>query len=115
MLRFTYSGRTQGGEKTQGFLEADSATDCANILLRSGITPITVRETGQSERRNAGGFGFSLFAPRVMPIFLASSLGTSGSLSKSWRATTHSATLMSNAASLRSKLCETWFETNRSQ
>lgn len=68
MLRFTYSGRTQGGEKTQGFLEADSATDCANILLRSGITPITVRETGQSERRNAGGFGFNLFAPRVMPM-----------------------------------------------
>jgi MSHA biogenesis protein MshG len=68
MLRFTYSGRTQGGEKTQGFLEADSATDCANILLRSGITPITVRETGQSERRNVGGFGFSLFAPRVMPM-----------------------------------------------
>lgn len=68
MLRFTYSGRTQGGEKTQGFLEADSATDCASILLRSGITPITVRETGQSERRNAGGFGFSLFAPRVMPM-----------------------------------------------
>lgn len=68
MLRFTYSGRTQGGEKTQGFLEADSATDCANILLRSGITPITVRETGQSERRNAGGFGFNLFAPRVVPM-----------------------------------------------
>jgi MSHA biogenesis protein MshG len=68
MLRFTYSGRTQGGEKTQGFLEADSATDCANILLRSGITPITVRETGQSERRNAGGMGFSLFAPRVTPM-----------------------------------------------
>lgn len=68
MLRFTYSGRTQGGEKTQGFLEAGSATDCANILLRSGITPITVRETGQSERRNAGGMGFSLFAPRVTPM-----------------------------------------------
>ena len=68
MLRFAYSGRTQGGEKTQGFLEADSATDCANILLRSGITPITVRETGQSERRNAGGVGFSLFAPRVTPM-----------------------------------------------
>ena len=68
MLRFTYSGRTQGGEKTQGFLEADSATDCANILLRSGITPITVRETGQSERRHAGGFGFHLLAPRVVPM-----------------------------------------------
>ena len=37
MLRFAYTGRTQGGEKAQGFLEADSAADCASRLLKSGV------------------------------------------------------------------------------
>ena len=68
MPRFTYSGRTQGGEKMQGILEADSAADCASRLLKSGISPVGIRETGQSERRGAGTGGLSLFAPQVKAV-----------------------------------------------
>lgn len=68
MQRFAYTGRTQGGEKMQGFLEADSAADCATSLMRAGISPVTIRETSQSERRNGGSGGLSLFAPTVKPI-----------------------------------------------
>ncbi|MGB9129191.1 MAG: type II secretion system F family protein [Thiobacillus sp.] len=68
MQRFAYTGRTQGGEKMQGFLEAESAADCATSLMRGGISPVTIQETGQSERRNGGSGGLSLFAPTVKPI-----------------------------------------------
>ena len=68
MQRFAYTGRTQGGEKMQGFLEAESAADCATSLMRGGILPVTIQETGQSERRNGGTGGLSLFAPTVKPI-----------------------------------------------
>ena len=68
MQRFAYTGRTQGGEKMQGFLEAESAADCATSLMRGGISPVTIQETGQSERRNGGTGGLSLFAPTVKPI-----------------------------------------------
>ena len=68
MLRFAYTGRTQGGDKAQGILEADSAADCAGRLLKSGISPVSIRETSQSERRDAGQGGGSLFAPKVKAI-----------------------------------------------
>ncbi|HWR78561.1 MAG TPA: type II secretion system F family protein [Thiobacillus sp.] len=69
MQRFAYTGRTRGGEKMQGFLEADSAADCATSLMRGGISPVTIQETSQSERRDAGTGGLrSLFAPTVKPI-----------------------------------------------
>jgi len=68
MPRFTYSGRTQGGEKAQGLLEADSAAECAASLQRNGIIPIAIRETGQAERRGAGQVQLNLFAQRVRPI-----------------------------------------------
>lgn len=68
MQRFAYTGRTQGGEKMQGFLEAESAADCATSLMRGGISPVTIQETGQSERRDGGSGGLSLFAPTVKPI-----------------------------------------------
>ncbi len=68
MPRFSYTGRTQGGEKAQGILEADSAAECASRLLQSGISPVTIRETGQSERRDGGTGGLSLFAPTVKAI-----------------------------------------------
>jgi MSHA biogenesis protein MshG len=68
MQRFAYTGRTQGGEKMQGFLEAESAADCATSLMRGGISPVTIQETGQSERRDGGFGGLSLFAPTVKPI-----------------------------------------------
>lgn len=53
MLRFAYTGRTRSGEKTQGILEADNAAACASNLLKNGISPVTIQETGQSERRGA--------------------------------------------------------------
>ncbi|MDQ1316276.1 MAG: biosis protein MshG [Pseudomonadota bacterium] len=68
MQRFSYIGRTQGGEKMQGFLEAESAADCATSLMRGGISPVTIQETGRSERRDGGTGGFGLFAPAVKPI-----------------------------------------------
>jgi MSHA biogenesis protein MshG len=68
MQRFAYTGRTQGGEKAQGILEADSAADCATSLLRGGISPVTIQETGQSERRAAASGGLGLFEPIVKAI-----------------------------------------------
>ncbi|MBU1396166.1 MAG: type II secretion system F family protein, partial [Gammaproteobacteria bacterium] len=68
MQRFAYTGRTQGGEKMQGFLEAESAADCATSLMRGGISPVSIQETGQSERRDGGTGGLVLFAPTVKPI-----------------------------------------------
>ncbi len=68
MPRFNYVGRTASGEKTQGILDADSATECASSLLKSSITPISIRETGQSERRDAKNVGADLFAPGIKAI-----------------------------------------------
>jgi MSHA biogenesis protein MshG len=68
MPRFNYVGRTASGEKTQGILDADSATDCASSLLKSSITPTSIRETGQTERRDAKNVGADLFAPGIKPI-----------------------------------------------
>lgn len=67
MARFAYTGRNAGGERVQGILEADSAADCASRLLKSGITPVSISETGQTERRDAKP-GLGLFAPTVKPI-----------------------------------------------
>ena len=36
MARFTYAGRSKGGEQAHGILEADSAADCASRLLQTG-------------------------------------------------------------------------------
>ncbi|MBT9589738.1 MAG: type II secretion system F family protein [Thiobacillus sp.] len=68
MLRFSYTGRSPGGEKTQGILEADSAADCASRLLKNGISPVNISETSQTERRDAGQGGVNLFAPTVKAI-----------------------------------------------
>jgi MSHA biogenesis protein MshG len=68
MARFSYSGRTHNGEKAQGFLDAESAAECAGSLQRNGITPITIREASQSERREAWPGKLDLFAPTVKPI-----------------------------------------------
>ncbi|MBU1222891.1 MAG: type II secretion system F family protein [Gammaproteobacteria bacterium] len=68
MPRFSYTGRTQGGEKSQGFLEADNAAACASSLQRNGIIPIAIQETGQSERRGAKQKGPGLFEPSVQAI-----------------------------------------------
>ena len=68
MLRFSYTGRSPGGDKMQGILEAESAADCASRLLKNGISPVSISETSQSERRDAGQGGMSLFAPSVKAI-----------------------------------------------
>ena len=68
MLRFAYTGRTRSGEKTQGFLEADNAAACAGSLLRNGISPVTIQETGQAERRGAKPKAPSFFAPTIKAI-----------------------------------------------
>jgi MSHA biogenesis protein MshG len=68
MLRFSYTGRTQSGEKTQGFLVAENAAACAGSLLRNGISPVTIQETVQSERRGARQKGISPFEPKVQAI-----------------------------------------------
>ena len=68
MARFTYAGRSKAGDAAHGILEADSAADCASRLLQTGITPVTIRETAQAERRDAKPMQFRLFAPMVKPI-----------------------------------------------
>ena len=68
MPRFAYTGRTASGEKTQGILDAESATDCAHGLLKNNISPLSIRETGQLERRDAKSAEINLFAPSVKPI-----------------------------------------------
>lgn len=68
MPRFNYVGRTANGEKTQGILDTDSASECASSLLKSNITPISIRETGQSERRDVKNVGADLFTPGIKPI-----------------------------------------------
>jgi MSHA biogenesis protein MshG len=52
----------------QGILEAESAADCASSLLKNGISPVSIRETGQSERRGASQGDLSLFAPKVKAV-----------------------------------------------
>ncbi len=68
MARFAYTGRTKAGDPAQGFLEADSATDCASRLLQSGVSPVNIRETAQAERRDSKSVQLDLFAPRIRPI-----------------------------------------------
>lgn len=69
MLRFAYTGRTRSGEKAQGILEADNAAACASSLLKNGISPVTIQETGQSERRGAKKpKSLNLFEPAVQSI-----------------------------------------------
>lgn len=68
MARFTYAGRSKGGEPAHGILEADSAADCASRLLQTGVTPVTIRETEQAERRDARPVHLNLFAPTVKSI-----------------------------------------------
>jgi MSHA biogenesis protein MshG len=68
MPHFAYTGRMQGGESVQGVFDAESAAACASHLVRSGITPVSIRETDRAERRGAGGAGLGLFAPAVRPI-----------------------------------------------
>ncbi|HEY9146131.1 MAG TPA: type II secretion system F family protein [Thiobacillus sp.] len=68
MLRFAYTGRTPSGEKAQGILEADNAAACASSLLKNGISPVTIQETSQSERRGAKQKSLSLFEPTVQAI-----------------------------------------------
>jgi MSHA biogenesis protein MshG len=68
MPRFNYVGRTANGEKTQGILDTDSASECASSLLKSNITPISIHETGQTERRDVKNVGADLFAPGIKSI-----------------------------------------------
>ncbi|MEW5967350.1 MAG: type II secretion system F family protein [Pseudomonadota bacterium] len=68
MARFSYTGRTAGGERAQGLLDADSAAECAASLQRNGITPVAIRESGQSERRRTLHGELRLFEPTVKPI-----------------------------------------------
>ncbi|MFP5404261.1 MAG: type II secretion system F family protein [Gammaproteobacteria bacterium] len=68
MPRFSYTGRTAGGERAQGMLDADSAADCAASLQRNGIIPIAIRESAHADRRRAFHVDFKLFAQTVKPI-----------------------------------------------
>ncbi len=68
MARFAYDGRSREGDKAQGLLEAESAGECAALLIKSGIIPVNIHETGQIERRNGVSVRFELFPPRVKAI-----------------------------------------------
>ncbi|MFN3751887.1 MAG: type II secretion system F family protein [Thiobacillus sp.] len=68
MPRFGYTGRTAGGERVQGVLDAESAAECAASLVRNGITPVAIRESAHADRRRAIHVDFKLFAQTVKPI-----------------------------------------------
>jgi MSHA biogenesis protein MshG len=68
MPRFSYIGRTANGERTQGLLDADSAAECAASLQRTGVIPISIRESARAERRHQFHVDFKLFEQRVRPI-----------------------------------------------
>ncbi len=68
MSRFSYTARTQRGEKLEGFFEAVSVFECASSLLKSGVFPITIEEAGQSDRRNAKPKDLSFFAATIKAI-----------------------------------------------
>lgn len=67
MPHFAYTGRVQNGESVQGVFDAESAAACASHLVRSGITPVSIRESDHAERRGATA-GPGLFAPAIRPI-----------------------------------------------
>ena len=68
MPRFSYTGRTAGGERVQGMLDVESAAACAASLMRNGITPVAIRESAHADRRRAFHLDFKLFAQTVRPI-----------------------------------------------
>jgi len=54
---FAYVGRNRAGERVQGAMEGASASVVADLLLGTGVTPLEIRETAASVKKEAGATG----------------------------------------------------------
>ena len=64
MSDYRYAGRDSAGERVEGVIEASSEGAAAEVLLRRGITPLSIQQ--QLAASNAGsGLSFTLFKPKV--------------------------------------------------
>jgi MSHA biogenesis protein MshG len=60
---FAYKGRDNSGKLIEGIIEEASSGRVADLLLGSGVTPVSIQET-RTKAKSAGA-GFSLFGPKV--------------------------------------------------
>jgi MSHA biogenesis protein MshG len=60
---FAYKGRDNSGKLIEGVIEEVSSARVADLLLGTGVTPVSIKET-RSKAKVAGG-GIALFAPKV--------------------------------------------------
>jgi len=54
---FAYVGRNRAGERVQGAMEGASASVVADLLLGTGVTPLEIRETAASVKKEAAAGG----------------------------------------------------------
>ena len=57
MPAFAYVGRNRAGERVQGAMEGASASVVADLLLGTGVTPLEIRETAASVKKEAAAGG----------------------------------------------------------
>lgn len=62
MPSFAYKGRDNSGKLIEGVIEEVSSARVADLLLASGVTPVSIKETRSKAK---GGGGIALFAPKV--------------------------------------------------
>jgi MSHA biogenesis protein MshG len=60
---FAYKGRDNSGKLIEGIIEEASSGRVADLLLGSGVTPVSIQET-RTKAKSAGA-GFPLFGPKV--------------------------------------------------
>jgi MSHA biogenesis protein MshG len=60
---FAYKGRDNSGKLIEGIIEEASSGRVADLLLGSGVTPVSIQET--RTKAKSSGAGFSLFGPKV--------------------------------------------------
>jgi MSHA biogenesis protein MshG len=61
---FAYKGRDNSGKLIEGVIEEVSSARVADLLMGSGVTPVSIKET-RSKPKSRGGGGITLFAPKV--------------------------------------------------
>jgi MSHA biogenesis protein MshG len=60
---FAYKGRDNSGKLIEGVIEEVSSARVADLLMGSGVTPVSIKET--RGKAKGGGGGIALFAPKV--------------------------------------------------
>jgi MSHA biogenesis protein MshG len=70
MPTFAYRGRNAGGQLVEGVLEGGTADFVADLLYGRGVTPVDIREAGESAAKPASNFNITLFREKVTQIDL---------------------------------------------